>query len=162
VIKLVDIYECPNNAADFLYKLLAERRVSESISHKRHPSLKEHLNFVRSKPYLGWYLIEDGQDWLGTCYITKYREVGIWLMPNAKGRGAGKQAMQKLLAMYPGRVFTNTALHNDGAFKFYERCGFRHCANMLEHDNNGSAHDATSDRPSLSIGTGCEQSASVG
>lgn len=134
---MIELFEAGEGDILFLYNLLAERKVSESISHKRHPSFKEHARFVRSKPYLGWYIIRDGEQRLGTCYITKYREVGIWLMPSAKGKGAGRAAIEQLLAMYPGRVFTNTALYNDGAFAFYEKCGFRHCANMLEHDNNG-------------------------
>lgn len=137
MIELVDIYlNQPGDCfAAFLYKLLAERKVSESISHKHHPTWEQHKAFVQSKPYLGWYVIADDDELIGTCYITKYREVGIWLMPSAKGKGAGKAAMRQLLAMYPGRVFTNTSLYNDGAKAFYEKMGFRHCANMLEHDN---------------------------
>lgn len=135
LIRLVDVYDDLPPAVEFLYLLLAERKVSESISHKRHPSFSEHYKFVQSKPYLGWYLIKDDNELLGTCYITHYREVGIWLMPTAKGKGAGKAAISQLLSMYPGRVFTNTAIHNGGAKAFYERMGFRHCANMLECDN---------------------------
>ena len=144
MIQILDIYshkEMTESAQFFLYELLAERKVSESISHKRHPSYQEHVKFVQSKPYMGWYLIMDGEQPVGTCYITKYREVGIWLMSNAKGKGAGKQAMQQLLAMYPGRVFTNTSLYNDGAKAFYEKCGFRACATMLECDNVQSYSD---------------------
>lgn len=137
VIELVDVYSDFDGAVEFLYKLLAERKVSESISHKRHPSFSEHYGFVLSQPYLGWYIIYDDSKPVGTCYITKYREVGIWLMPDTKGKGIGKAAMKQLLAMYPGRVFTNTSLHNDGAKAFYEKMGFRHCANMLECDNAG-------------------------
>lgn len=142
MIELQDVYTGGGawiTAGRFLYQLLAERKVSESISHKRHPSWEEHWEFVQSKPYLGWYLIVDGEDWLGTCYITKYREVGIWLMPSAKGRGAGRAAIRRLLEMYPGRVFTNTSLYNDGAKAFYEKMGFRHCANMLECENISAA-----------------------
>lgn len=134
MIDLVDVYRA-DRSIEFLYALLGERKVSESISHKRHPSFVEHEHFVRSRPYLGWHLIRDGTEYIGCCYITKMREVGIWLLPGAKGRGAGSEAMRQLLALYPGRVFTNTAIHNTGAFAFYSKCGFRHCANMLEHDN---------------------------
>lgn len=142
MISLIDVYTTGEDGIGFLYNLLAERKVSESISHKRHPSFQEHKTFVQSRPYLGWYIIMDGQLKLGTCYITKYREVGIWLMPSAQGRGAGREAMRQLLAMYPGRVFTNTSIHNPNAFRFYEKAGFRYCANMLECDNAGSGDRA--------------------
>ncbi len=145
MIHLVDVYSIDGNGAiRFLYDLLAERKVSESISHKRHPTYVDHAQFVKSRPYLGWYIIQDDDELIGSCYITKYREVGIWLMPSAKGKGAGKAAMKQLLAKHPGRVFTNTSIHNPSAFAFYEKCGFRHCANMLECDNVPSGSDHTS------------------
>jgi len=172
LIKLIDVYAA-KGSIEFLYSVLAERKVSESISHKRHPSFKEHYAFVQSQPYLGWYIIIDNVDWLGTCYITKYREVGIWLMPEAKGKGAGKAAMKQLLAMYPGRVFTNTSIYNEGAKAFYEKCGFRHCANMLEFDNvagsggdypgkaeqhTSAAQDTGADRRDPGVGVGLSSS----
>lgn len=147
MIRLADVYGVEDNGGEiqFLYDLLAERKVAESISHKRHPTFAEHREFVQSRPYLAWYVIQEDdrniRRCIGSCYITKHREVGIWLMPAAKGKGAGKEAMRQLLAKHPGRVFTNTSIHNPAAFIFYMRCGFRHCANMLECDNVPSGGD---------------------
>ena len=42
----------------FLYKLLKERDSKENISHKEMPSYKEHIKFVKSRPYQKWYIIE--------------------------------------------------------------------------------------------------------
>ena len=57
---LVDLKlkEIDNSDFSFLYKLLKDRDPKENISHKAMPSYKEHIKFVKSKPYQKWYIIE--------------------------------------------------------------------------------------------------------
>lgn len=64
----------------FLYKLLKERKIQDSISHKKLPSIEKHKIFVKSKPYRYWYIIEVDGLFFGSAYITKTNSIAIHLM----------------------------------------------------------------------------------
>lgn len=59
---------------DILYELLNKRK--HSISHKKMPSYSDHQRFVRSNPYLHWYLISREQP-IGLFYIQSNNSVGL-------------------------------------------------------------------------------------
>jgi hypothetical protein len=54
-MRLVSVYDVPD-AEDILYVLLEQRTPEQSISHRKMPTLPEHRAFIKSKPYLAWYL----------------------------------------------------------------------------------------------------------
>lgn len=58
-----------------LYDLLSRR--THSISHVQMPSYVQHSEFVRGHPYLCWYLIKAGGEYIGSFYITEHNSVGI-------------------------------------------------------------------------------------
>ena len=58
----------------FLYKLLKKRDLKANLSHKKMPSYKQHIKFIKSKPYQKWYIIEKNRKKLGTIYFSKQNE----------------------------------------------------------------------------------------
>ena len=58
-----------NNQLDFevLYELLKNRKFN--ISHKKSPSFKDHVKFVKKNPYRVWYLALLNDDFVGSIYL---------------------------------------------------------------------------------------------
>ena len=63
----------------FLFNLLKERESFMNISHKKMPTFSEHVKFIRSKPYTKWYIIENGKKKVGSIYLSKQNEIGIFI-----------------------------------------------------------------------------------
>ena len=66
------------NQEVILFNLLAERKYN--ISHKKMPTFDEHLDFVRNRPYRGWWLIQDLNDSskiLGSVYLNDDNSLGL-------------------------------------------------------------------------------------
>ena len=64
-----------DSCSEILYLLLKER--NHFISHIKMPSYEEHLNFIKSKPYLFWYIISINEKAIGAFYIKKDNSIGI-------------------------------------------------------------------------------------
>ena len=77
--KKIKFKKVGNNDLDFLYDLLKYRDENSNISHKKMPSYNEHLKFVKSKPYTKWYIILKSKDRIGSIYLSKNDEIGIFL-----------------------------------------------------------------------------------
>ncbi len=58
-----------------LYKLLKKR--THTVSHKRLPSIKKHVAFVKSNPYRHWYLVKIDNNFEGSFYIQNDNSIGI-------------------------------------------------------------------------------------
>lgn len=106
-----------------LYELLKEREPWQSISHQGMPTMEEHAAFVRSQPYLAWYLIEVEEDYVGTIYLTKAREVGVFVFRKHWGQGYGKQAVLLLKEKWPGRMLANVNPKNEASRALFEDLG---------------------------------------
>ena len=107
-----------------LYALLTERKPWQSISHKRMPTFKQHRDFVKSKPYAAWYLIYDGEQAVGSAYITRENELGIFIFDKYKGRGYGKKAIELVMALHEGPFYANINPINDASREFFTKLGF--------------------------------------
>ena len=73
----VKLKQVTKNDALFLYDLLKNKDPNANISHKKMPSYDEHVEFVMSKPYTNWYIIECDKKNVGTIYLSKQDEIGI-------------------------------------------------------------------------------------
>lgn len=62
----------------FLYELLKKRDPLANISHKKMPTYKEHIKFVKSRPYKVWYVIHFGKRKVGSIYLSKQNEIGLF------------------------------------------------------------------------------------
>ena len=124
---LVDLKlrEIADSDFSFLYKLLKGRNPKENISHEEIPSYKQHVKFVKSKPYQKWYIIEKNQKKLGTIYFSKQNEIGIHFLPKTSSESIRQTAMQKLIRKNPReKYFANANPKNHSLIKFFEKNGF--------------------------------------
>lgn len=130
MIRLVDVYAHPD-AVEILYRLLSERPAEANISHKAMPSAEQHKSFVYSKPYIAWYIIEDKEP-VGSIYLSKQREVGIFIFGKHQQKGYGREAIAVLRRLHPGRMIANVAPGNHRSIIFFKRMGARHVQNTYE------------------------------
>jgi RimJ/RimL family protein N-acetyltransferase len=123
-MRLVSVYERPNTAK-ILYDLLCEREPRQNIRHTGMPSFEEHCAFLRSKPYQGWYLIDDCGGSIGSVYLSKRDEIGIFIFNGHQGKGWGARAIAELKRLHPRpRFLANIAIPNAESLAFFTKQGF--------------------------------------
>ena len=123
---LVDLKlrEISDSDFSFLYKLLKGRNPKENISHEEIPSYKQHVKFVKSKPYQKWYIIEKNRKKLGTIYFSKQNEIGIHFLPEIQSELISQASIQELIRKNPKKkYFTNVSPKNQRLIKFFEKNG---------------------------------------
>jgi RimJ/RimL family protein N-acetyltransferase len=114
----------------FLFDLLKERDLRANISHKIMPSFSEHEKFVLSKPYFRWYIIEESKNDVGSIYLTKNDEIGIFLNKKIQGKGIGFKALKLLIDKNPRkRYLANVNPKNKKSSYFFKNNGF----NLIQH-----------------------------
>lgn len=128
MIILQDVYTS-EQAPYILYQLLRERTVDQSISHKDMPTLRQHLNFIDSKPYPHWYLIkpENENVYYGSIYFTAQREVGLFIFKNHHRKGIGREAFRKLINLCGYPIFANVNPDNKNAVEFWKTFSSKIC-----------------------------------
>ena len=94
--KLIEIDKKNKNHKDILFDILNKR--SFNISHEKEISYNEHLLFVNNHPYRKWFLISEGNKFIGTIYLTFENEVGINLID--KNDIAAKETFKLLFKMF--------------------------------------------------------------
>lgn len=130
-MKLVPIAR-EREAISILYELLKERTPEQSISHRGMPTMEEHTDFVRSQPYHVWYLIEVDDQYVGSVYLSKSREIGIFIFKSHARKGHGAEAVKMLMARWPGHFLANINPQNESSIEFFKRLGFKHIQNTYE------------------------------
>lgn len=115
-----------NSDCRFLYTLLKQRDSKINISHKRMPTYQEHIKFVLSKPYSKWYTIRLKNKKIGSIYLSRQSEIGIFLEKKSQKIGVGKQALLLLMKKNPRkRYLANVSPKNTKSIKFFEKNGFK-------------------------------------
>lgn len=133
-IKLKDIYKT-KGAARILYALLKERTMRVNISHRRMPTWRRHLAFLRSRPHKAWYLVMNTSgEPVGGTYLSKNDEIGIFIFRKYRGRGYGQSALLGLMRRHRGvhRFLANVNPKNKPSIRFFKELGFRHIQNTYE------------------------------
>ena len=101
IIKPIDDYHIK-----FLFELLDERTKIQNISHKKLPTYKEHEEFVKYLPYKKWYVIIIDVGMIGSIYLTKKNEIGLFLKKDYCHHAYPHQA----LAVINERKFHGTSI----------------------------------------------------
>jgi len=110
----------------FLYNLLKERDPKANISHKRMPTFDEHVDFVSSKPYAYWYVIEYNGKKSGSVYLSKNNEIGIFLKKSFQGKNIGHTALELLIKKTnESRYLANVNPKNKKSLEFFKNNGFK-------------------------------------
>ena len=137
MIELVSIYEV-QESPKVLYDLLSERE--HNISHKRLPPWKDHIKFIDSKPYRKWFLVCVGETVVGSCYLSKQNEVGIFIFKQYQGKGYGLETVNKLVTEFnplkeipgirSGQFIANINPENESSARLFQKLGFSHIGNI--------------------------------
>ena len=108
-----------------LHQLLSEREPWQAISHKEMPTWEQHVAFVRSEPYKGWYMIVSGGRFVGSTYFSKQNEIGIFILKEFVGQGYAKPAVLELMQLHEGPHYANINPANPYSIAFFEKLGFK-------------------------------------
>ena len=121
----------------FLYNLLEERDSKTNISHKKMPTMKQHEKFIQSKPYSKWYIIENlGQD-VGSIYLSKNNEIGVFVIRKNQNKGIGVNAFKLLMEKNPRiRYLANLNPKNKESVEFFGKHNFKLIQHTFELKNN--------------------------
>lgn len=124
-MNLVDVYET-HNAELILYRLLRDRDPKINISHTEMPTFDEHVDFIESRPYAAWYLVQNEGANIGSVYLTRDDEIGVFIFKRHHGHGYGPKAVEQLMEYHPrDRYYANIAPMNQISKKVFQRLGFR-------------------------------------
>jgi len=115
-----------NSDIEFLFDLLKERDPSTNISHKKMPTYDEHVKFVKSKPYSKWYIIFKSKQKVGSIYLSKNNEVGIFIFKKFQGKNIGDFALNDLIKKNPRKLFlANVNPKNKKSIQFFKNNKFK-------------------------------------
>ena len=138
VISLVDVYLLNGitpGADTFLFRLLKERPALVNISHVTFPSPEAHRQFVHSKTYRHWFIIDANGEWVGSIHATHWNAIGVVILEAHQKRGYARQAMLKFMDSYAplppipsvrrGSYTVNIAPQNEGCKTLVKSLGGR-------------------------------------
>lgn len=110
----------------FLYDLMMERTQNINIEHNTMPTYIEHVKFIKTKPYYRWLMIICDNYKVGTIYLTKKNEIGVFIKKDCSGKGVGQKATKLLMDRYPkSYYFTNINPKNRNSISFFKKIGFK-------------------------------------
>ena len=125
-----------NSDSKFLYDLLKNRDPQANISHRKMPTYKEHVKFVKSKPYTKWYIIEYGKNKVGSIYLSKVNEIGIFLKKGKQKKNIGTTALTILIQKNPRkRYLANVNPKNIISKRFFIKNRFHLLSYTYELEN---------------------------
>ena len=125
-LEIIDLKQVIKTDYRFLYQILKEREMDTNISHKKMPTYNEHIDFVQSKPYSKWYIIYFGRRKVGSVYISKQNEIGIFIKKKFLKNGIGTKVLKIILEKNPKKRFlANINPKNKKSIKFFKKNGFK-------------------------------------
>jgi len=131
-LRLTDVYADQDESALILWDLLKERKPEQSISHKKMPTLRRHIDFIASRPYRAWLIIWKRRDAVtdvpaGAIYLTHANEIGIAIFREHQKQGIAPTAIRMLMALplaSSQRYLANINPQNEPSVRMFERLGF--------------------------------------
>ena len=94
-----------NQESDLRDKGSENKNLNSNISHKKMPSYDEHVEFVMSKPYTNWYIIECDKKNVGSIYLSKRDEIGISINNGFEYDQIVKTALKLLMKLNPRKRY---------------------------------------------------------
>ena len=122
----ISLKSVTNSDVKFLFDLLKERNPLVNISHKKMPTYNQHRKFIKSKPYSKWYIILKSKQKIGSIYLSKNDEIGIFLSKKFQGKNVGNFALNELMKKNPRKRFlANVSPKNKKSMEFFKKNGFK-------------------------------------
>ena len=129
-ISLISLRTVRDSDGEFLFELLKERDPRANISHKKMPSYDEHIKFIKSKPYTRWYIILKSKERVGSIYLSKNDEIGIFLSKDYQKKNIGNTALVELIRKNPRkRYLANVNPKNKKSSTFFKKNNFK----LIQH-----------------------------
>ncbi len=117
----------------FLYELFQEREFKTNITQIKPLTYQKHVEFVTSKPYSKWYIILKNNKKIGTIYIAKNNDVGIFLKKGIQKKGIGSIALKMLIKKNPRKKYhAKINPKNKESIKFFQKNNFKLIQYKLE------------------------------
>lgn len=114
----------------FLFEMLEEREDRINISHKKMPTFEQHKKFVASKPYSKWYVIFQGVEKVGSIYLSKQNEIGLFLKKESDIVNIKGVVLKLIIEKNPKkRYLANVNPKNKELIKFFKKNNFK----LLQH-----------------------------
>ena len=122
----ISLKSVTNSDVKFLFDLLKERDPRVNISHRKMPTYSQHAKFIKSKPYSKWYIILKSKQKIGSIYLSKNDEIGIFLSKKFQGKNVGNFALNKLMKKNPRKRFlANVNPKNKKSISFFKNNNFK-------------------------------------
>ena len=129
-ISLISLRTVRDSDGEFLFELLKERDPRANISHKKMPSYDEHIKFIKSKPYTRWYIILKSKERVGSIYLSKNDEIGIFLSKEYQKKNIGNTGLVELIRKNPRkRYLANVNPKNKKSSTFFNKNNFK----LIQH-----------------------------
>ena len=94
------------------------------------PSYDEHIKFIKSKPYTRWYIILKSKERVGSIYLSKNDEIGIFLSKEYQKKNIGNTALVELIRKNPRkRYLANVNPKNKKSSTFFKKNNFK----LIQH-----------------------------
>lgn len=121
----------------FLFNLLKQRDDRANISHKKMPTYSEHVKFIKLKPYSKWYIIQKSKIKIGSIYLSKNDEIGIFINKKFHGENFATYALELLINKNPRtRYLANINPENISSMKFFKKNNFKLIQHTYELEKN--------------------------
>ena len=122
----ISLKSVTNSDVKFLFDLLKERDPRVNISHKKMPTYSQHTKFINSKPYSKWYIILKSKQKIGSIYLSKNDEIGIFLSKKFQGKNVGNFALNELMKKNTRKRFlANVNPKNKKSIQFFKNNNFK-------------------------------------
>ena len=90
------------------------------------PSFREHIDFVKSKPYEAWYFIEHEGETAGAVYLSKQDEIGVFVFKSHQGKNYGPWAIEAIMLKHGKRRYlANVSPKNARSLELFRNLGFK-------------------------------------
>ena len=133
----IDLKPVDKSDIRFLYNQLKERDSKINISHKKMPKFEDHSKFVLSKPYSKWYIIILEKQKIGSIYLSKQNEIGIFLMKSWNVDDIRLESLIILMKKNPRkRYLANVNPNNKKLISFWKKNNFSLVSYSYELDKN--------------------------
>ena len=122
----ISLKSVTNSDVKFLFDLLKERDPRVNISHRKVPTYSQHTKFIKSKPYSKWYIILKSKHKIGSIYLSKNDEIGIFLSKKFQGKNVGNFVLNELMKKNPRKRFlANVNPKNKKSIAFFKNNNFK-------------------------------------
>ena len=97
-----------------------------NISHKKMPSYKKHVSFVKSKPYSKWYVVVNNKKKIGSIYLTNLNEIAISMKKDFDKNQIKENIIKLLMTKNPRkRYLFNVSPKNTNTINFFKKNSFK-------------------------------------